>query len=283
MIDNNSKTNGDTNCKLGISLTKTLFIGMLLNMLDDGVNPEGLKEFYRKTMKDSSWVEQLIDAWINSRESDDSELAAVTIDMISGHTNTLNTDYETKYAKLQQEFTILKGAALITGTDREYIVDSFEKYHVRKGYDVTLDQIQIKNIMSHCTAGTTTQGINVSMFTNYISSRALYDLKVHDHTEVKVVININSSTIAFINDSMIMKLLCKAMLIIDRFYFIASSPNIIHDPDIDMILIDFAIFASRRDHEEPTQKIIDALLSTIPMLFCKFLDAVSESNITNVI
>lgn len=279
--------NGNAISKPEANLTNALFIEMLIIALSNGANPEGLKEFYRKTMKDSSRVEEFIDAWVKLHESDSSELAGVITGVISGR-NALDAGadfniYETKYAKLQQEFTILNGAALITGTEREYIVDSFEKYHVRKGYDVTRDQIQKNIIMAHCTAGTTTQGINVSMFTNYISSRVLYDLKVNDNTKVNVVINIDSSNIVLITDNMIMELLCKAMVIIDRFHFIISSPNIIRDPNTDLILIDFVINVIRRDIEVPTQKIIDLLLSTIPMLFCKFLDAVSESNITNLI
>ena len=41
-----------------------LFLTMLSGILRDGVNPDGLKEYYRKTMKDSSWVEEFIDKWV---------------------------------------------------------------------------------------------------------------------------------------------------------------------------------------------------------------------------
>ena len=41
-----------------------LFLTMLEDNLKRGANPDGLKEFYRKNMEDSSWVEEFIDKWV---------------------------------------------------------------------------------------------------------------------------------------------------------------------------------------------------------------------------
>lgn len=58
MIDN-AKTDNSNGY-----IYNSLFLTMLSGILRDGVNPDGLKEFYRKTMKDSSWVEEFIDKWV---------------------------------------------------------------------------------------------------------------------------------------------------------------------------------------------------------------------------
>lgn len=58
MIDN-AKTDNSNGY-----ISNLLFLTMLSGILRDGVNPDGLKEYYRKTMKDSSWVEEFIDKWV---------------------------------------------------------------------------------------------------------------------------------------------------------------------------------------------------------------------------
>ena len=251
-----------------------LFLTSLENLLNNGIRHAGLQESYRKSMEDSSWVEEFIDKWVEYNTSKNAEYSTEEEKRCDQDCE-LQKDYVAEYDKLHQEFAILRDIASMEPSQCEYVVNAFKKYNVKNGLQVVIDTI--KTTPYHNTTGISLHGSVVSIFTNYIFNRAWYDITHDGSSSIKVVLNIKPSD--YMGDYDLGALLNETLVFLEQYFDVTTAfPNVTRYKinNTDYVSIDFVIGYSRNSTIVSVRIVIDNAVMSIPMVFCKFLDRISE-------